>query len=98
MAKGKRSKLKVYDDPAFIDNGISLFATSTENQHWFSKKKDYSDSCEASLISGIKCCHPFDCVYAINITPNTVMDRETRVCCGRAFKPFEANVKDDKNE
>ena len=84
-----RREADIQKASSFINNDVLIYVTSSDNQKWIDKKKDYSEYCEASLVTGILCEHPYDCKYAINITPDTELHRETKICCGRHFKPFE---------
>jgi hypothetical protein len=65
-----------------------LYVSSSKNKV-VSSKKDYREQCEKEQVDNILYCnHPFDCKYAMNITPDGEIGCNTRITCGKALAAF----------
>lgn len=65
-----------------------LYASSSKH-NTDSNKKDYREQCDKEqTVNVLHCHHPFDCKYAINITPDGEIGKNTRITCAKVLDGF----------
>lgn len=72
-----------------VERDLVMIYVSSSKHNSVIGKKDYREQCEKEQIDGVlHCNHPFDCEYAIDITPYGEIGCNTRITCAKALAAF----------